>query len=85
MALGYGIEPIDIGCGASIPFVGEITERLGGIPALLIGVEDPACAAHAENESVHLGDLTSAIAAQTALFGWLADLPARAVSCKQKC
>ncbi len=80
LALGYGVDPIDIGCGASIPFVGEITERLGGIPALLIGVEDPACAAHAENESVHLGDLTSAIAAQTALFGWLADLPARAAS-----
>ena len=63
---------IAIGCGASIPFVGEITARLGGIPALLIGVEDPACAAHAENESVHLGDLASAIAAETALFGWLA-------------
>ena len=70
---GYGTDPVDIGCGASIPFVGEVTARLGGIPALLIGVEDPACAAHAENESVHLGDLASAIAAETALFGLLAD------------
>ncbi len=72
LELGYGVAPIAIGCGASIPFVGEITARLGGIPALLIGVEDPACAAHAENESVHLGDLASAIAAETALFGLLA-------------
>ena len=72
LELGYGVAPIDIGCGASIPFVGEVTARLGGIPALLIGVEDPLCAAHAENESVHLGDLQSAIAAETALFGLLA-------------
>ena len=72
LRLGYGVAPIEIGCGASIPFVGEITARLGGIPALLIGVEDPACAAHAENESVHLGDLRSAIAAEAALFGLLA-------------
>jgi acetylornithine deacetylase/succinyl-diaminopimelate desuccinylase-like protein len=56
MKSAYGKNPVDVGCGGSIPFVGEMTKALGGIPALLIPLEDPYTNAHGENESQDLGD-----------------------------
>ncbi len=74
LAAGFEREPVEIGCGGSIPFVGPFSEVLGGVPALLLGLEDPICNAHGENESLHLEDFRRAARASVHLLWQLAAL-----------
>jgi acetylornithine deacetylase/succinyl-diaminopimelate desuccinylase-like protein len=68
MRQGFGREPISIGCGGTIGFVGPLAELFGGAPALLLGIEDPKSNAHAPNESLHEGDWKNLMRALAHLF-----------------
>jgi acetylornithine deacetylase/succinyl-diaminopimelate desuccinylase-like protein len=75
MRAGFEKEPVAIGCGGSIGFVGPLAELFGGAPALLLGIEDPQSNAHAPNESLHEGDFRKLMATLAHLFANLGKLP----------
>jgi acetylornithine deacetylase/succinyl-diaminopimelate desuccinylase-like protein len=74
MSAGFTHDPVAIGCGGSIGFVGPLSELFGGAPALLMGIEDPSSNAHAPNESLHEGDFKKLMNALVRLFDNLGKL-----------
>ena len=74
---GFGREAAMIGSGGTIGFVRPFAELLKGAPCLLTGVADPACNAHSENESLHLGDWAKAMRSVVYLYDELSRVPAR--------
>ncbi|OGK80042.1 MAG: hypothetical protein A2X52_10935 [Candidatus Rokubacteria bacterium GWC2_70_16] len=74
---GFGKEAAMIGCGGTIGFVEPFARLLKGAPCLLTGVADPACNAHSENESLHLGDWLKAMRAAVHLYDELSRVPVR--------
>ena len=78
MRAGFDHDPIAIGCGGSIGFVGPLSDLFGNAPALLLGIEDPSSNAHAPNESLHEGDFKKLMSSLVRLFDNLGKLtPAR--------
>jgi acetylornithine deacetylase/succinyl-diaminopimelate desuccinylase-like protein len=71
MRAGYGAEPVAIGCGGSIGFVGPLAQLFGGAPALLLGIEDPLSNAHAPNESLSGSDFRKLTTSLVHLFAGL--------------
>jgi cysteinylglycine-S-conjugate dipeptidase len=71
-AEAYGVSPLDVGSGGSIPFLASFAGAYPDAALLLLGVEDPASNAHSENESLHLGDFEKACVAEALFLGYLA-------------
>jgi acetylornithine deacetylase/succinyl-diaminopimelate desuccinylase-like protein len=71
---GFGKDAAMMGAGGSIGFVQPFSDFLKGAPCLLTGVEDPACGAHSENESLHLGDWKKCMRAAVHLYDELSRL-----------
>lgn len=75
LADAWGVEPVDIGVGGSIPFVAAFAERFPDAEILVTGVEDPDSRAHGANESLHLGEWERACVAEALLLARLGAAP----------
>lgn len=65
---GYGVEPVDIGVGGSIPFIADLVREFPGAQILVTGVEDPHARAHSPNESLHLDTFRRALVSEALLL-----------------
>ncbi|HWM16896.1 MAG TPA: dipeptidase, partial [Microbacterium sp.] len=64
----YGVEPVEIGVGGSIPFIADLVREFPGAQILVTGVEDPHSRAHSPNESLHLDTFRNAVLAEALLL-----------------
>ena len=72
MEEAWGVSPVDIGAGGSIPLVAAFADAFPKTPILLTGAADPDSRAHGANESLHLDDFAKACLAETLLLSRLA-------------
>ena len=68
MADGYGVDPVDLGVGGSIPFIADLVRVFPQAQILVTGVEDPHARAHSPNESLHLDTFRHAVATEALLL-----------------
>lgn len=68
LAQAFGCEAVDIGLGASIPFIAVLEQQFPEAAILVTGVEDPDTRAHSANESLHLGDFKSAVLSEALML-----------------
>jgi acetylornithine deacetylase/succinyl-diaminopimelate desuccinylase-like protein len=65
---GYGVSPVDLGVGGSIPFIADLVREFPDAQILVTGVEDPHSRAHSPNESLHLDTFRHAVATEALLL-----------------
>ncbi|MFT4230339.1 MAG: dipeptidase [Microbacterium sp.] len=70
---GYGVPPVDLGVGGSIPFIADLVREFPGAQILVTGVEDPHARAHSPNESLHVETFRNALVAEALLLARLND------------
>ena len=68
----FGVDPVEMGVGGSIPIANEFAERNPGCLVLLTGVVDPTSRMHGLDESMDMGDFAKAALAETLLLAKLA-------------
>jgi acetylornithine deacetylase/succinyl-diaminopimelate desuccinylase-like protein len=70
----WGVPPVDVGIGGSIPFIAEFAECFPDAAILVTGVEDPDTRAHGIDESLHLGEFERVCVAEAVLLERIAAL-----------
>lgn len=68
----WGVEPIDMGMGGSIPFIAEFQQTFPQASILVTGVEDPDTRAHGIDEGLHLAEFRKVCLAEALLLQNLA-------------
>jgi acetylornithine deacetylase/succinyl-diaminopimelate desuccinylase-like protein len=71
----WGVAPVDMGIGGSIPFIAQFADHFPDAAILVTGVEDPDTRAHGIDESLHLGEFERVCLAEAVLLERLAALP----------
>ncbi len=72
LADGFGVEPVKLGVGGSIPFIADLAREFPDAAILVTGVLDPQSSPHSPNESLHLETFEHAILADALLLARLA-------------
>jgi len=69
---GYGVAPVELGVGGSIPFISELAAEFPDAGILVTAVLDPLGSPHSPNESLHLATFEHAVLAEAILLASLA-------------
>ncbi len=70
----WGVSPVFIGQGGSIPMVADFQAAFPAATILVTAVGDPDTRAHGADESLHLGDFAAACTAETLMLQGFADV-----------
>jgi len=68
----FGIAPVELGIGGTIPFIAELSAVFPDAALVITGVEDPDSRAHGIDESLHLEQFAKVCLAEALLLERLA-------------